>query len=310
MSESFPHFSPDSHGFNVGIATTTKNVNAAIVFNHIFFWLKQNKIKNIHQIDERTWMYESIPDIAVHFPYLSEKQVKNALTDLVTHGYLLKSHHHQNKMDRVNWYAVCNEDWLGIKKVFTKSPIGTMHQYPQGRCMDTQRADVYKDTDIKPDIETDIYTDSRKSEKKVQTLPFGTYVVLKEGEYEALCKQLGEETVGYYIKAIDNWVPNHKPYKDYAAAIRQWHLSDKKKGETPNFNPTSSTSPPSQSETMETNKKWFKQHVCKQVHHIHFYECYDYVEVRDEREDSEKIYFKDTRFKEKLKHELTKRKLL
>jgi hypothetical protein len=156
-------FSPDSHSHNVGIATATKSVNAAIIFNHIFFWLKENKARNVNQIDDHTWMYDSISQIQVHFPYFSEQQVKDALQILVDHGYLIKAHHSENKMDRRNWYALTEEDWLDPQKMFTKRSIDPMDGVPRPDGPVPQTRCIYKDT----------HNNTHKNNTYMSEQPFG-----------------------------------------------------------------------------------------------------------------------------------------
>lgn len=74
----------------------------------------------------------------------------------------------------------------------------------------------------------------KKKARSEGTVPFGQYVVFREGEYESLCADYGKLYVDYYIEAINNHVANNDPYKDYAAVVRQWHLRDKANGKMPN----------------------------------------------------------------------------
>lgn len=144
-------FSPVSHSFNERVAFVTKSLPAAIIFNHLFFWIKINKSRGQNQIDGRTWMYESIPTIALHFSYLSEQQVKDALNILVQHGYLIKDQHAKNKFDRTNWYALGDESWIEntpIQKSFTKGSIDQMDECPGTSSNVSMDQVIYKDKDI------------------------------------------------------------------------------------------------------------------------------------------------------------------
>lgn len=157
-----PPFAAVSHSFNESVAKTTGNIAAAVIFNHLFFWLRTNKQKNHNQHEGRTWMYESIGAIAAHLPYLSEKQVKTGLSDLVKYGYILKGNFSQNKFDHTNWYAVADEEWLGIQKSFTKSPTGPIDKDPEGRSTSPPGPILYKDTDSK-------HTDSKTNKDIAQS---------------------------------------------------------------------------------------------------------------------------------------------
>ena len=153
--ETLATFSPASHSFNEGVAISTRSIAAATIFNHLFFWLKNNKIRGMHQHEGRTWMYEKISDIALHFGYLSEQQVKDGLNLLVKHGYILKGNFADNRFERTNWYAVTNEDWIEIKKSSTKRSIDPIQQGPQTSSSRSTDQMIYKDTDNNTDNNTD-----------------------------------------------------------------------------------------------------------------------------------------------------------
>jgi len=159
-----PQFSPFSHSFNVGIAMSA-GVNAAVVFNHIHFWIKINKGKESHTHQEKTWMYESLKEINHHIPYLTPKETRNALDSLVQHGYLVKGNFNKNKFDRTLWYALAEEEWLGDcpKKIITKCPYGQMER-PEG-------ANQTAPTGIST-LYTDVYTDNKKMEAPAPSLSF------------------------------------------------------------------------------------------------------------------------------------------
>tara|TARA_R110000751_G_scaffold289180_3_gene395414 strand:+ start:716 stop:1459 length:744 start_codon:yes stop_codon:yes gene_type:complete len=95
----------EAHAFSVDVATKC-GVNAAIVFNHIHFWVKanQSKKKNFH--DGKFWMYQSITEISEQFPYFTSKQITAALTKLVGAGLICKGNYNKAKYDRTTWYAL------------------------------------------------------------------------------------------------------------------------------------------------------------------------------------------------------------
>ena len=103
-----------SHSFDVGVARKL-GTNAAIVLNHIMYWLRINKIKNENQKDGRTWMFETTKDMADFLGYMSEKQVRLAIDILVKNNLLVKGHFHKNHFNRTNWYALYDEEVIGDK---------------------------------------------------------------------------------------------------------------------------------------------------------------------------------------------------
>ena len=245
-----PFFSHGVHSFNEGIAFATRSIIAATIFNHILFWIRINKAKDVNQYDGRTWVYEKMSDITKQLPYLSEQQVKDGISVLVKQGYLLKANHSKNKFEKTNWYALGTEEWVDIKKMFAKRSIDPLAKVHRPLREGPQTCSIYKDKDIeKEDIEKEdggrkeqqaarpplLSSNKNKKDKdpEVVMVSFGSYVKLKEGEYESSVKQIGKELTDYYIEAINNYVPNSGPYKDYAATIRSWYLRDKAKGSLP-----------------------------------------------------------------------------
>jgi hypothetical protein len=104
-----------SHAFDTGIATSL-GIEAAVVYNHLVFWLHHNKIKGINFIDGRTWTYDTHKDMAEYFPYFTPRQVKYALEKLFEGGVILKANYNEDKMDKTNWYALKDESPIHLSK--------------------------------------------------------------------------------------------------------------------------------------------------------------------------------------------------
>ncbi len=129
-----------SHSMDVRVACIC-GVNAAHVYSHIIFWLQGNKVRKSNQHEGRTWMYDTIHTFAEHLPYLTYKEIKNAIVELIDKGFLIKGNFNKNKFDRTSWYAVADEEELdSIQKsrrnqpedmVSSKVPVGTM-EGPEG----------------------------------------------------------------------------------------------------------------------------------------------------------------------------------
>lgn len=119
MSKSY---SGHSHSFDTGIAFDL-GVNAAIIFNHIVYWLRINASKaNVEFIDGKIWMFEKQGDMANFLSYLSLEEVKKACVKLVDAGLLIKANHNKNLFDKTNWYTTYDQFiiWKGIRN--SKNP--------------------------------------------------------------------------------------------------------------------------------------------------------------------------------------------
>lgn len=107
-------YSGHGHNFDVGIAYHL-GLNAAVVFNHIVYWIRFNALKHENSyIDGKYWMYETQEAISNSLGYLTLEQVKKAVVDLVDHGLLIKGNYNKNKFDRTAWYTVHSQEIITI----------------------------------------------------------------------------------------------------------------------------------------------------------------------------------------------------
>lgn len=150
--------------------------------------------------------------------------------------------------------------------------------------------------------------------QKTEYESFGDYVKLKKGDYERLSKEITKEYLDYYIEAINNYVPNAKPYKDYRAAIKQWYLRDKKEGKLPKPQKLNeAVSKADETETVSNNRYWARQ-VAKRFHNspkARFDYHVDWLEITHiEKGEVFRFQMQDPNFQKKVKEEIQKRNLL
>jgi len=98
-------------------------INAALVYNHICYWLRMN-MKTAHAMKEgKVWMYETQEKMAEFFHFLSEKEVKNAIKILVDKGLLVKKNFNLNSFDHTNWYSLSDSVYQKVLTIVPKGPI-------------------------------------------------------------------------------------------------------------------------------------------------------------------------------------------
>jgi len=105
------------HAFNSGLARLY-GAECAILITHFQYWINHNKRMGKNSRDGRTWTYQTRAEICNHFPYLSQKEVRNLLEKLVNFGVLIKGNYNRCKFDKTMWYAFKNE------KIFTSDQKG------------------------------------------------------------------------------------------------------------------------------------------------------------------------------------------
>ncbi len=222
-----PIFSGYSNSFDTGVAAHFKDVNVAIVLNHIIFWLKHNKAHGTNQIQGKTWMYESIAKMAEQFDYLNERQVKYCLERLVKEKILVKGNFNKNPFDKRSWYSLSDEKPLD-KIGNTNRQNCPMPEEPNSQ---GTLGEEPKLSDPEDEIVPSHIRDMKPEDKKREDIyiAFGSFVKFKEGHYEELCKTHGKEITDSIIEDINNHCVNNRPkgYPDYAAAFRTFFKRQK-----------------------------------------------------------------------------------
>ncbi|NJM81229.1 MAG: hypothetical protein HC844_00960 [Tabrizicola sp.] len=93
------------HSFDADIALRV-DVNSAIVFRNIVFWVRHNEANDLNFHDGRHWTYNSLAAFERQFPYLTAKQIRTAIEKLLEAGLIVKGNFAQDKFKRANWYAL------------------------------------------------------------------------------------------------------------------------------------------------------------------------------------------------------------
>ncbi len=128
-----------SHGFDIGIAREL-GINAAIIYNHIVYWIMQNAMRKDEMIDGKYWMYETQQQMADFLGYMSVEEVKKSVVKLLDKGILIKGNYNKNPFDRTAWYTVYDQNI--IKKTLTKAPYGAMDRTESAPSESAVRRDV------------------------------------------------------------------------------------------------------------------------------------------------------------------------
>lgn len=96
------------HAFSVEAASIV-GINAAILLEHISFWVHQNAAAGRNIRDGAAWTYGSVREIAERFPYMTEKQVRGALDRLQAEGLVKVGNFNRVKYDRTRWFSLTHE---------------------------------------------------------------------------------------------------------------------------------------------------------------------------------------------------------
>ncbi len=228
-----------SHSYDQGIAIQCGLV-AAILYNHICFWIRHNIIEEVEPINGKTWMWQSIPQMNKYLPELSPQQIKDGLQSLVKNNLISKDCFNKDKFDKKSWYALRDESVLNLTN--SKNLFDEAHrpdrQGPQTRC-----TNIHKDKKIL-DISDD--TQSQKLQKiftsaglsKEHLAQNKGQVIMTLEQWARLREEFGDKRLCQVATALSEEIAiNPKKYKDHYLTIRKWirYQDDKKPKDKPDF---------------------------------------------------------------------------
>lgn len=93
------------HHFDIEIAAEY-GVHAAILLNHIHYWIKENQANERNFYDGEYWTYNSKKAFAELFPYMTERQIDYAIKKLIDGGLIKTGNYNKKKFDQTLWYAL------------------------------------------------------------------------------------------------------------------------------------------------------------------------------------------------------------
>lgn len=142
------------HYFDVDIAKEY-GVLEAILLNNFLHWIEKNKANGKNYYDGYYWTYNSTRAFNELFPYVSERQIKNALKHLREEGILQTGNYNKVAYDRTLWYAFTEKG----QSIVQKCPI---------HCAKMSNGE---DDNVQPipNINTDDKPNDKKERKKKQT---------------------------------------------------------------------------------------------------------------------------------------------
>lgn len=133
------------HSFDVEIAEKY-GVSEAILLQHLWFWIEKNKANEKNFYDGTFWTYNSTKAFVKLFPYMTQRQIQNALKKLKDKGIIKTGNYNKSAYDRTLWYA------------FTESGNSIMQKC---KMEDTNLSNgLHKNATPIPDINTDTSTNT------------------------------------------------------------------------------------------------------------------------------------------------------
>lgn len=193
------------HGFDVSIAKKY-GIQEAILFNHLYFWIKKNKANNKHYYDNYYWTYSTKKAFTELFPYLTERQVDYALKKLLDAGLIIKGNYNKSGYDRTLWYAITKKGYSILQNC----------QMEQTNLPNRINDNVQPIPDNNTDIETDIKTNINGQDKLDRPKRKNG----KESNWEQQFKQFYEKYPKKVKKQnVKKWFEKNKPSSELFSSI-------------------------------------------------------------------------------------------
>ena len=195
------------HSFDIDIAKDY-GILEAILLNNLWFWIEKNKANNSNYYDGFYWTYNSTRAFNELFPYVSQRQIQNALKKLIEAGILQTGNYNKLAYDRTLWYA------------FTKKGKCIMQKCK----MEDAKMGNGNDENVPPI--PDINPNKKPLEK-----PNKRFVKPTIEEVQEYCDERNnninpEQFIDYY--EANGWKVGKNSMKDWKAAIRTWEKRDNK----------------------------------------------------------------------------------
>ena len=238
--------SSQHHSFDIRLASMY-GVEEAIIIHHFQHWIRVNRKLHRNFYENCTWTYQTYNEICAHFPYFSYHKVRYAIKNLIKKRILKKGNFNKRKGDQTVWFAFCDEqefvpdfpDKTGpLSEEMGKLPGGWENYQGGGKITRALPHPKEKIREDKKEREGEERESEREKNRSACASPhsqkifeyFGKFVKMSKEEYADLSTQFGSDSVNDIIERINDHLAStgKKPYRDYAATVRQWMRNQKK----------------------------------------------------------------------------------
>lgn len=268
-----------SHSFDTGIASTV-GVNAAIVYNHILYWLRHNFIEGKNFEEEKTWMYNSFEKMAAYMPYFTKDQVRRSVEDLIKFGLIIKSSFNKSKFDHTSWYSVADQSIISVSKnVYDEANL----PHPRGMAASSERRSrqisyTQENPLEKPTTVGGGAAADRSATRPAPTISFDKsakdWIGITEADLARWAETYPSVDIQQQLREMREWLINNPadgPKSKYGAFIARWFAREQDKvanasarsSQWQKANASANVPPPplvgAAKSNVEMNRQWAKE---------------------------------------------------
>lgn len=139
-------------------------LNEAMILQQIHYWIRKSE----HNIDGKTWIYNSISQWREQFPFWSESTINRTIKNLIEQGLLFIGNYNRDRRDRTRWYSI---NYESLDRV-VKNAFSQIDKCNQSNCTNAiSQNDQMQQVNLTkplPEITTEITTENnnKKTNKK------------------------------------------------------------------------------------------------------------------------------------------------
>ena len=150
-------------------------LNEAIILQQMQYWIK----KSTHEIDNKTWIYNSVSQWKEQFPFWSESTINRTIRNLEEKGLLFTGNYNRDRRDRTKWYSINYLQLDSImKNAFSQNDECNLSNCDNAISQDDTMQDVILTkplpkitTKTTTEITTDIVADKPQKKKRACQIP-------------------------------------------------------------------------------------------------------------------------------------------
>ena len=212
------------HSFDTEVAAIV-GIQAAVIMQHIMFWLNYNEANEINKHDGEYWTFASRKALQLLFPYLSEDQIKRSIKKLIDADLIKKGNYNKDQRDQTSWYTLTKNGQCIRQK-------SRMHWAKSPNALD-ENAQPLPDIsiedisikDINPPLST-IKAPPKKKRARTFTKP-----TIQEIEAYARSIDYNLDAQQFYTYYDDReWMRDGKPMQSWKSAVHTWKHNDERRG--------------------------------------------------------------------------------
>jgi hypothetical protein len=178
----------------VEVARALNSDRQAYFLQQVKYWINTNKRKPKNQQyfhDGRWWMYNTLEEWQMQFPWLSIMTIRRIINELKLRGLLLTGNYNTKKYDKTIWYSI---DELKLDELIDEHM--TVCSKRTKACVQNEQMDLVKMNTPIPETITET---SRESTPRPEKAPARSLDLSKEEKPQSEVNQ----AIGYYLELFE-----------------------------------------------------------------------------------------------------------